>query len=203
MLTLGPYISYWLEKTPRRLLHSLSYYRFAASLIGEDKRVLEVGCNEGLGTHFLSHECGFAKGVDFDENAINTAKSNWEDPHTIFTTQDALTMQEEAFDAVVSFDVIEHIHPENAPTFLSSIAGSLKRSGLAVIGTPSLISQNYASEVSRQGHINCYEGEKLSEAMQEHFYHVLMFSAHDEVIHTGFLPLAHYLIAIGIAPKEK
>ena len=43
----------------------------------------------------------------------------------------------------------------------------------------------------------------LEKEMREHFWHVFMFAAHDEVIHTGFLPLAHYLISVGVSPKDQ
>lgn len=30
-----------------------------------------------------------------------------------------------------------------------------------------------------------------------------LFSMNDEVVHTGYYPMAHYLIAVGIGPKIK
>ena len=38
--------------------------------------------------------------------------------------------------------------------------------------------------------------------MREHFDHVFMFGANDEVVHTGFLPMAHYLLAVGCKPRS-
>src|SRR5579872_5090053 len=84
----GRYASYWFHKTPRRMLHCLSYYKFAAKLIGTGKRVLDIGCNEGLGTYLLHKECGFCAGVDFDEEAITRAKSNFSDAGIPFTASD-------------------------------------------------------------------------------------------------------------------
>lgn len=49
-LKLGYYGAHWFRNTPRRLMHSISYYKFAAKMIGADKSVLDVGCNEGLGS---------------------------------------------------------------------------------------------------------------------------------------------------------
>ncbi len=48
-ITLGPYFTHLMKKSPRRLLHMLSYYKFAAKMIGPSQRVLEVGCSEGIG----------------------------------------------------------------------------------------------------------------------------------------------------------
>lgn len=196
-IELGPYASYWYHQTPRRMLHSLSYYKFAAKMIGGGKKVLDVGCNEGLGTWVLAKECGFCKGIDFDEEAIARAKKNFSDPSIAFLCEDFLKASEGIWDAVVSFDVIEHIFPEHAPLFMKKVAASLTPHGIAVIGTPSLISQQFASEISKKGHVNVYSPERLEEEMRRHFEFVFLFAAHDEVVHTGYLPLAHYLIAVG------
>jgi 2-polyprenyl-3-methyl-5-hydroxy-6-metoxy-1,4-benzoquinol methylase len=197
-VVLGKYASYWFNKTPRRMLYSLSYYKFAAKLIGNEKRVLDVGCNEGLGTWVIAKECGFARGVDFDEEAIHTAQRNFDDPKIEFLSQDFLQVSPSAvWDAVISFDVIEHIFPENEPRFFEQLTANLKPEGLVVIGTPSLISQQFASEVSKKGHVNIYSPERLEKVMRDYFSFVFIFAANDEVVHTGYLPLAHYLIAVG------
>ena len=197
----GDYVSHWFHKTPRRLLHSMSYYKFAAKLIGKEKRVLDIGCNEGLGTWVLATECGFAKGVDFDEKAIATAKSNWKEGPIEFSCEDVLKNSLGEWDAVVNFDVMEHIVPENVPEFLRGITRCLKQDGIAIIGTPSLEGQQYASEISKKGHVNVYSGEKLEEQMKQYFTHVFLFGANDQVIHTGFLPMAHYLICLACCKK--
>jgi hypothetical protein len=38
--------------------------------------------------------------------------------------------------------------------------------------------------------------------MAEHFENVFVFSMNDEVVHTGFTPMAHYLLAIGAGRKS-
>jgi 2-polyprenyl-3-methyl-5-hydroxy-6-metoxy-1,4-benzoquinol methylase len=203
-LEMGDYVSYWFHKTPRRMLHSLSYYKFASKLIGRSKRVLDVGCNEGLGTYLLAKQCGFACGVDFDKEAITVAKNNFNSEPLQFYEGDILNMpsnESEKWDALVSFDVIEHIAPHNAESFLKALTNKLSAEGLAIIGTPSLISQNFASEVSKQGHINIYSAQRLEETMRKHFSFVFMFAANDEMVHTGYLELAHYFIAVGCKKK--
>ena len=201
-INLGQYASHWFYKTPRRVLHSMSYYKFAAKLIGPDKRVLDIGCNEGLGTFLMGKECGFAKGVDFDEEAIKCAQKNFTEPFVQFAASDFLeSSEDEKWDAIINFDVIEHIMPENAPAFFASIAKHLTPEGVAIIGTPSKISQDFASEISKKGHVNIYTYERLEEEMQKHFNCVFMFAANDEVVHTGYLPLAHYFITVGCKKK--
>lgn len=196
-ITLGRYLAYWFEHTPRRALYYTSYYKFAAKMIGRGKRVLDVGCSEGLGTWLLAKECGFARGIDPDEEAITVAKSNWPENLVEFHSADFLEAPPGQWDGVTSFDVIEHILPKNADRFLERTAANLTPHGVAVVGTPNLNGQVYASEVSKAGHVNVYSAERLEAEMRRIFAHVFMFGANDEVVHTGFAPMAHYLIAVG------
>ena len=194
---LGKHLSYQFYKSPRRILHMMSYYKFASKLIGRGKNVLDIGCGEGLGTWLLAVECGQAKGIDTDSEAVKVGKSNWKDARISFESSDFLKIKQKAFDAVVNFDVIEHILPENSARFFKKISECLVHDGIAIIGTPNITSDQYASPVTRKGHVNIYSGERLEEEMKKYFHHVFMFGANDEVVHTGFLPMAHYLIAVG------
>src|ERR1700678_3219746 len=72
-LTLGHYFSFIARKTPRRLLHLLSYYKFASRMIGPNKRVVDVGCSEGFGTTIVAEASKSCLGVDLDADAIAIA----------------------------------------------------------------------------------------------------------------------------------
>jgi len=197
----GRHFSYWWNNTPRNVLNYMSHYKFAGKMIGSGKRVLDIGCAEGLGTWLLALECGYAKGIDLDDQAINLGKGNWNDTRISFECVDVLKMKPEKYDAIVSFDVIEHILPKNVDIFMRGIVGNLSENGVSVIGTPSLAGQSYASEVSRAGYENVYSAETLEEEMLKYFEHVFLFCANDEVIHAGFTQMAYYYITIGCKKK--
>ncbi|MCH9703653.1 MAG: class I SAM-dependent methyltransferase [Chlamydiae bacterium] len=180
----------------------MSYYKFAAKMIGSGKRIMDVGCNEGFGTFLLAKECGYVQGIDFDEEAVEVAKKNFASEQAEFVHTDFFEYEpKEKYNAITSFDVIEHIIPEHATQFLGKIASSLKENGIAVIGTPSKPSQQYTSDVAKLGHINIYDHERLEEELYKHFSHVFLFAANDEMVHTGFMPFAHYYIAVACGPK--
>lgn len=201
-IELGRYNSYLTHRTPRRMLYSLSYYKFAAKMIGSEKRVLDIGCNEGLGSWMIAKECGFCKGIDFDKRAIGVAQKNFKDPSIEFAHLDFFNMPAGKWDAAINFDVIEHIYPEHSLTFIQKIAENLTDEGVAVIGTPSEISDKFASSVTKKGHVNIYSHERLYAEISHHFECIFLFAANDELIHTGYLPLAHAFIALCCKPKR-
>ena len=77
----------------------------------------------------------------------------------------------------------------------------LNKNGVFICGIPSIESQKYASKHSKEGHVNCKSGEDLRKTLNRHFNNSFMFSMNDEVVHTGFFPMAHYLWGIGCAKK--
>jgi hypothetical protein len=98
--------------------------------------------------------------------------------------------------------VIEHIFPEHEDAFVARLASVLEPRGIAVIGTPNITSDQYANEHSRRGHVNLFSAERLRDLALAHFDNVFLFSANDEMVHTGFSPLAHYLLALCTGPRR-
>ena len=105
-----------------------------------------------------------------------------------------------SFDAAYSLDVLEHIEPNDEDRFISNIADSLTDTGTLIVGSPSIQSQAYASPQSKEGHVNCKDNQGLTTLLRKHFSNVFIFSMNDEVVHTGFYPMAHYLISICCSP---
>ena len=103
---------------------------------------------------------------------------------------------EGSFDGIYLLDVLEHISQEDEDLFIRNILPALDPQGSLIIGMPSLPSQQYASEISRMGHVNCKSGEDLSTLMKNYFTNVSIFSMNDEVVHTGFWDMSHYLFAV-------
>jgi 2-polyprenyl-3-methyl-5-hydroxy-6-metoxy-1,4-benzoquinol methylase len=106
------------------------------------------------------------------------------------------------FDAAFSLDVIEHIAQSDERIFLGNIVKSLTQDGVLIIGTPSIQSQAYAHPASKEGHINCKDEPGLRQLMERYFKNVFMFSMNDEVVHTGFHPMAQYLFALCVGLSE-
>ena len=93
--------------------------------------------------------------------------------------------------------------PSRESKFLGNVFASLETEGAAIIGMPSLESQPYASEPSRLGHVNCKTAPDLKSILESHFHNVFMFSMNDEVVHTGFHKMAHYILALCCGKRSR
>src|SRR3954453_19433544 len=102
----------------------------------------------------------------------------------------------EQVDAGYALDVLGQIPAEDGDRFIANSIASLTPTGVAIFGMPSLESQSYASPQSKAGHVNCKSGEAFKKTLERYFNTVFMFSMNDEVVHTGFYPMAHYLLGI-------
>lgn len=194
---LGRHWSFNLLTDPKRLGFVLSRYKFAADMACRNRRVLELGCSEGIGAPILAEFAVQYTGIDMDGSAIATARANWPNANCAFIEGDFLSRRYGRFDSVVSLDVIEHIEPQDERLFFETVANNLGNDGLCVIGTPNLTAARYASVGSRQGHVNLYDAERLQLAMSTIFHNVFLFGMNDEVLHTGYAPMAHYLLCLG------
>ena len=185
---------------PRLLLFTLSKYKFAAKMINSESKVLEVGCMDGFTSLFLSKYVKELVSVDFFEEHIKHAIENFDFIKNLqFKKLDFLNSPYiEEFEAIVSFDVLEHIDPSQSDIFIENCYKALKTGGICIIGMPSLESQAYASEVNKKAHINCMSVNNAKILFNKFFIQILNFSMNDEIVHTGYDKLAHYNIYLMI-----
>lgn len=202
-LELSKYFTHQVLRNPRHLLFTLSRYKSAARMLPRyrDCAVLELGCNEGLGSLILSENATAFTGVDFDAPGIEWAQKNLAGKTRTFINDDFLGKTYGTFDAVISLDVIEHISPDDEGRFFDTLTANLAEDGVCVIGTPNDAASQYASPESQKGHINMYTAERLYKAAATRFCNVFSFGMNDEMLHTGFDPMCHYLMVLACNPR--
>lgn len=132
---LGPHTSYEWKASRRRLIFSDSRYKFVMKMIGSmyepnKKTVLDLGCNDGFGTYYVAEYAKEVLGVDFDQDAIHYAKENTTYENIEFKCENFLNHTYGKFDGVISFDVIEHIYPENEKKYMETVLKNLKLGGI-------------------------------------------------------------------------
>ena len=198
---LGAHTSYKWCNSRRKILFTAASYKFAMKMIGNiydpgEKEILELGCNDGFGTHFIAEAAKKVIAVDFDEEAIQSAMRNSCDQNVEYKNEDFLGKKYGEFDGIVSFDVIEHIYPENEGKFMDTVLMNLKQGGTFVIGCPSQEHQQYSAECIKKSHVNTYMGEDFYAMLKKYFYNVYLFTQNDEYIHTGHLRMANSLVAV-------
>jgi 2-polyprenyl-3-methyl-5-hydroxy-6-metoxy-1,4-benzoquinol methylase len=183
---------------PKRLAFVLSRYKFVAKMLSGRKNVLEIGCADGFGSRIVRQEVENLTAIDFDPIFISSARQTNSDKWPIeFQVHDMLDSSPAGtYDAIFCVDVLEHIAPSDEAAFIGNAIESLLDEGVMIVGIPTLESQAFASPISREGHVNCKSSPDLKNCLEQYFHNVFMFSMNDEVIHTGFHSMAHYIFAI-------
>ncbi len=200
---LGRHWYFNLINDPKRFAFVLARYKLARELIPNQSSIIELGSSEGLGAPMLAENASKYLGVDLDKDAIETAKKNFKEGKYAFIEDDFMGKKYGDFDAAVSLDVIEHIYEQYEDKYFTTLCNNLVDNGLCLIGTPNITSAPYASKASQEGHVNLYDGKRLTEVMKKYFDHVFLFGINDEVSHFGYYPMTHYLFVLGCGKTKK
>ena len=202
----GPWTSACFRDDHKRLAFQLARYKFCAKMLTGKKDVLEIGCGDGPGIPIVLQAVGSLCAVDvepvvIEDNIQRFSKEGMGQCQFILhdMTKDPLPKR---FDAAYALDVLEHIPPALEGHFMRNLCASLKSQAVCILGTPNTSAQAHASLPSRQGHVNLKSEENLRALLAEHFQNIFIFSMNDEVVHTGFYPMAHYLLGVGVGIKK-
>ena len=68
------------------------------------------------------------------------------------------------------------------------------------MGAPNKTAAPYASPGSESAHINLKDHDEFKLTLSKYYRHVFMFGMNDEVLHTGFPSMCHYLLALAVDP---
>ena len=188
---------------PKHLLFILARYKFVAKMFAGFDKVLEVGCGDGIGTRMVQQEVKHVTAVDFDavfiEDLKQRADPDWPLEVGVHDMLQGSVAGE--FDGIYALDVLEHIKPADEDLFIRNTIASLKPNGTLIYGMPSLESQVYASPPSKAGHVNCKSAKNFKALMEKYFHHVFIFSMNDEVLHTGYYAMSHYIYTLCCGKK--
>ncbi len=196
-LTMGIRTGFGYYSNPTRIVFSLSRYKFVTKMFEGFNNVLEVGAGDGFKSHIVKQFCNNLTLTDIEEdNKISFDKTNFNKKIKFKIHNFINSPTKEKFDGIYCLDVFEHINKSKEKKFISNIKNSLKTNGSLIIGMPSIESQKYASKGSKLGHVNCKNKTELKKFLKNYFHNVYMFSMNDEVLHTGFDQMSHYIIGL-------
>lgn len=203
-ISLGPWTSYSLLHDPKHMCFVLSRYKFCSKILSEKKDILEIGCGDGFGIPIIAQNARYVLGIDVDDRLINGNRERLKKIRNIEFKK--INICEETpkmvFDGIFSIDVIEHLDPHLEGSFMKNSCKCLKKDGICIIGTPNKTASKYATDRSSIQHINLKGHNELRELMGKYFVNNFLFSMNDELVHTGYYPMAHYLFAVGVGLKK-
>lgn len=121
----------------------LRRYEFARDVIPVGAACGDFACGTGYGTVMLAEKTQKVIGADIDLHVIETIRKRYGEVHNIeFIHCDLLSLTYRAtFDAIVSFETLEHFTEENIAKLLHIFHNGLKPSGQLIFSVPYLQEQ--------------------------------------------------------------
>lgn len=162
----------------------LNRYKFSVSQLTDMKpvKVLDLACGIGYGANMLAYELGCAVvAVDVDQGAISYAEKHYSHPAVNFICADARTLElpENSFDAIISFETIEHIDFDS--WLLKHFNHLLRQGGRLVVSTPNQAVMPH-DPIKHPFHIRHYNVEDISSLLTEAGFLIKgMFTQHDPI----------------------
>lgn len=206
-IPLGPWTSYSLMYDPKHLAFVLPRYKFVAKMLQGCDRVMEIGSGDGFGLSVVAQTVRHLYAVDWDRRLLDGNARRLK--HLTNVSYVMADLNSEApdleVDAAYWIDVLEHLDAATESTVIQHIVDCLPDDGVLITGTPNKTASQYASPQSTALHINLKTMDELRALMQRYFRNVFMFGMNDEVLHTGYAPMCHYMwsLAVGVRRGEQ
>ncbi len=207
---LGPRMSYSMMNDPKHILFVLARYKFCSKILSGSGNILEMGCGDAFGSAIVGQTVDKLHCIDIEPHLIrdnnmryNRYKKRFGAFLNIeFSNMDMInTIPDRKYDALYAIDVWEHLSPETEDIILDNVCKCLKKNSKIIIGTPNIEAAKYASEPGASPHVNLKSHKTLKQLLDKKFETSMIFSMNDEIVHTGFDKMAHYLFGIGITLK--
>jgi SAM-dependent methyltransferase len=128
--------NYWFRR------HEVVYQRLAPRCAGAD--VLEAGCGEGYGAELIAAVADRVIALDYDETAVSHVRARYPRVRVIRGNLAQLPLAAGSVDAVVNFQVIEHLWDQDR--FVRECARVLRPAGLLMVSTPNRITFSPGSD---------------------------------------------------------
>ena len=164
----------WIKGAQPHYEH-LHRYAFAAHFV-KGKKVLDLACGEGYGTHMLAGEAEYVAGVEINKATVQHARSKYTKDNLEFIEGSILDVPiegEEKFDVVVCFEAIEHVAEHDR--LLSEVKRLLKDDGLFIVSTPNKAVYTDARDHHSRFHVRELYLDEFSSLLRRYFKHLRVF----------------------------
>ena len=181
----------------------LARYKFCAKMLEGKEYVVEIGCGDGFGIPMTAQAVKHLHCIDWDKRNTDGCRRRLK--HLKNVTYENIdfckTPLSRRADALFSVDMIEHLDPNTEEAFMNNVCKSLTPDGVLITGTPNITANQYATDRSRSQHINLKSHATLKKLCDRHFRNTFLFGMNDELLHTGFGPMCHYIWALSVGLK--
>jgi SAM-dependent methyltransferase len=148
-------------------------YELAARRLTSDDNVLDVGCGEGYGAPMLLETAKSYTGIDLSEAVVQEAHRNFGSDRARFSAFDGARVPHDdaTFDAVVSFQVIEHV--TDVPAYVAEIRRVITPNGWAMLTTPNRLLRLAPGESPwNRFHLREFDPQDLGDVLAQLFSEV-------------------------------
>ncbi|GMR04542.1 MAG: hypothetical protein BMS9Abin23_0440 [Thermodesulfobacteriota bacterium] len=160
----------------------------ALDMIGTGKRVLDIGCRDGIVSSLIKERGKNVYGIDISLNAVELTKKKGIEAYHV-KEEESFPFENDFFEAVFAGEVIEHVL--DTDKFIEEIRRVLSPGGVLVITTPNvatfgrrillLFGRNPLLETTLRerdaGHIRYFTRGCLKKLLEEHGFEVTRFTS--------------------------
>jgi len=163
-------------ETPREIWYE-HFHRYAlASTLVDDLDVLDAACGEGYGSAVLAAHARSVTAVDISADAVSHASQRYSNLKNLAFIQSDCTrleLGEQKFDAIISFETLEHLHEQEA--MLAGFRRLLKPGGWLLISSPDKAEYSDAAGYQNPWHVKELYRRELLDLLHQQFPAVQLF----------------------------
>jgi ubiquinone/menaquinone biosynthesis C-methylase UbiE len=139
------------------------------------KRVLDIPSGEGYGSHLLADVAESVVGIDIAPDAVAHASEKYRRDNLSYLAASGtkVPLPDASFDLIVSFEMIEHIHEQDA--FLDEVNRLLKPDGVFLISSPNRVEYTEKTGYKNEFHVRELDKDELREKLYRYWPHQLWF----------------------------
>jgi len=154
-----------LKETDETYQEHIERYKFASQFV-KGMNVLDASCGAGYGSKMLAQTAKQVHGIDISPETISYASERYAGANIHYEVMDIkeLRFPSNHFDAVVSFETIEHVAFQKE--FLDEVRRVLKPGGLLILSTPNIETTCKGKKVHTPFHVKELTLKELLELVQ-------------------------------------
>jgi SAM-dependent methyltransferase len=152
------------------------------------KRVLDLPSGEGYGSNLLAGVAESVIGIDIAPDAVAHASQKYRRDNLSYLAASGtnVPLPDASFDFIVSFEMIEHIHEQDA--FLREVDRLLKPDGLFMISSPNRPEYTDKTGYKNEFHVKELDRAELRDQLSVYWPH-LIWAAQRAAFHSMIWPI--------------